>query len=94
MVEAVKEGKESPSLDGKCKVLEELVRPKISLCHFFLIQSVFCSPLYIPTIYNKVLTVVYSLYGDEFEQAPGVADGQGGLGCCSPWGLKESDMTE
>ena len=30
----------------------------------------------------------------EFEQALGVGDGQGGLGCCSPWGLKESDMTE
>ena len=61
---------------------------------FFLIQSVFCSPFYIQTIYNKLLTVVYSLYGDEFEQAPGVVDGQGGLGYCSPWGLKESDMTE
>ena len=24
----------------------------------------------------------------EFEQAPGVGDGQGGLMCCSPWGLK------
>ena len=23
-----------------------------------------------------------------------VADGQGGLGCCSPWGRKESDLTE
>ena len=21
-------------------------------------------------------------------------DGQGGLACCSPWGRKESDMTE
>ena len=31
---------------------------------------------------------------DEFEQAPGVGDGQGGLECCSPWGSKESDMTE
>ena len=30
----------------------------------------------------------------EFEQAPGVGDGQGSLGCCSPWGLKESHMTE
>ena len=30
----------------------------------------------------------------EFEQAPGVGDGQGSLACCSPWGLKESDMTE
>ena len=32
--------------------------------------------------------------GCEFEQAPGVEDGQGGLVCCSPWGLKESDTTE
>ena len=30
----------------------------------------------------------------EFELAPGVSDGQGGLACCSPWGHKESDMTE
>ena len=30
----------------------------------------------------------------EFEQAPGVGDGQGSLACCSPWGLKESDTTE
>ena len=30
----------------------------------------------------------------EFEQAPGVDDGQGGLVCRSPWGRKESDMTE
>ena len=30
----------------------------------------------------------------EFEQALGVGDGQGGLACYSPWGPKESDMTE
>ena len=30
----------------------------------------------------------------EFEQAPGIGDGQGSLACCSPWGLKESDTTE
>ena len=24
----------------------------------------------------------------------GVGDGQGSLACCSPWGYKESDMTE
>ena len=29
------------------------------------------------------------LNGHEFEQAPGVGDGQGGLVCCSPWGHKE-----
>ena len=34
------------------------------------------------------------LDGHEFEQAPGVGDGQGSLVCCSPWGRKESDMTE
>ena len=32
--------------------------------------------------------------GHEFEQAPGVGDGQGGLVGCSPWGRKESDTTE
>ena len=30
----------------------------------------------------------------EFEHAPGVGDGQESLVCCSPWGGKESDMTE
>ena len=32
--------------------------------------------------------------GHEFEQAPGVGDGQGSMVCCSPWGRKELDMTE
>ena len=32
--------------------------------------------------------------GHESEQAPGDGDGQGSLGCCSPWGHKESDTTE
>ena len=31
---------------------------------------------------------------DEFEQPPGVGDRQGSLACCSPWGHKQSDMTE
>ena len=35
-----------------------------------------------------------SLNGHEFEQASGVGDGQGSLACCSPWGSKESDITE
>ena len=34
------------------------------------------------------------LDGPEFEQALGVGDGQGSLVCCSPWGRKESDMSE
>ena len=36
----------------------------------------------------------HRLDGHEFEQAPGVGDGQESLACCSPWGWKESDMTE
>ena len=36
----------------------------------------------------------HPLNGHEFDQAPGVGDGQGSLECCSPWGLKESDTTE
>ena len=34
------------------------------------------------------------LNGHEFEQAPWVSDGQGGLVCSSPCGRKESDTTE
>ena len=34
------------------------------------------------------------LNGHEFEQAPGVGDGQGGLACCSPWGRKELETAE
>ena len=34
----------------------------------------------------------HRLDGHEFEQAPGVGDGQGSLVCCSPWDGKESDM--
>ena len=35
----------------------------------------------------------HSCDGHEFEQPPGVGDGQGGLACCNSRGLKESDMT-
>ena len=36
----------------------------------------------------------HRLNGHEFEQAPGVGDGQASLVCCSPWGRKELDTTE
>ena len=36
----------------------------------------------------------HRLDGHEFEQAPGVGDGQGSLACCSPWGQKELETTE
>ena len=36
----------------------------------------------------------HQLDGYEFEQVPGVGDGQGNLVCYSPWGCRELDMTE
>ena len=36
----------------------------------------------------------HRLNGHEFEQAPGVGDGQGSLACCSLRRCKESGMTE
>ena len=33
------------------------------------------------------------LKGHESEQTPRDSEGQGTLGCCSPWGCKESDAT-
>ena len=36
----------------------------------------------------------HRLNGHEFEQTPGIGDGQGGLACCSPWGCTESDATD
>ena len=36
----------------------------------------------------------HRLNGRDFEQAPGVGDGQGRLACCCPRGRKELGMTE
>ena len=36
----------------------------------------------------------HRLDGHEFEQALGIGDGQGSLAWDSPWGCKESDMTD
>ena len=36
----------------------------------------------------------HRLNGHEFEQTPGDSEGQGSSVCYSPWGHKESDMTE
>ena len=33
-------------------------------------------------------------FGHEFDELPGVGDGQGGLVCCGSWFCKESDTTE
>ena len=45
-------------------------------------------------IEDKMAGWHHQLDEHEFEQAPGVGDGQGSLACCSPWGHKESDTTE
>ena len=36
----------------------------------------------------------HQLSEHEFEQAPGVGNGQGSLACSSLWGRKEPDVTE
>ena len=56
-------------------------------------------PIYLPwkgTTEDEMIGWHHRLngHGHEFEQAPGVGDGQGSLVCCSPWGRKKSDMTE
>ena len=40
---------------------------------------------------DEMIRWCHRLDGHEFEQAPGVGDGQGSVACCSPWGHKESD---
>ena len=41
-----------------------------------------------------MVQVHHQLDGHEFEQAPGVGDGQASLAFFSPWDCKESDTTE
>ena len=36
----------------------------------------------------------HQLNRPEFKQTQGDSERQGGLACCSPWGCKESDVTE
>ena len=46
------------------------------------------------TTEDKMVGWHHKLNGHEFEQAPGVGDGQGSLACCSPRGCQELDKTE
>ena len=46
------------------------------------------------TTENEMVGWHHQLKGHEFGQTPGDKEGQGSLVCCSPWGHKESDMTE
>ena len=43
---------------------------------------------------DEIVGWQHQLNGHGFGGTPGVDDGQGGLGYCGSWGLKESDMTE
>ena len=43
---------------------------------------------------DEMVGCYHRLDGREFEQAPGVSDGQGSLACCRPWGHKKPDTTE
>ena len=45
-------------------------------------------------IEDEMVGWYHRLNRHEFEHAPRVGDGQGGLKCCSPSGHRESDMTE
>ena len=38
--------------------------------------------------------IINSRHGQEFKQTLGDSEGQGGLGCFSPWNGKESDMIQ
>ena len=77
-------------------VLEGLVD---SMAHFF---TELCKPLHhdkaviliLIKLVDEMVEWHYQLDEHEFEQALGVADRQGSLACCSPWGRKESDTTE
>ena len=46
------------------------------------------------TTENEIVGWHHWLNRHESESTPGVGDEQGDLMCCSPWGHKESDMTE
>ena len=43
---------------------------------------------------NEAVGWHHQLNGHKFEQALGDCEGQGSLACYSPWGHKESAMTE
>ena len=43
---------------------------------------------------DEIVRQHHRLKGHEFEQTLGDGKGQGRLVCCSPWGHKESDVTQ
>ena len=43
---------------------------------------------------DKMFGWHHQFYGHEFEQVLGDCEEQGSPACCSPWGGKDSNMTE
>ena len=43
---------------------------------------------------DKMIELHHRLIGHEIEHVLEDSEEQGGLACCTPWGLKESDSTE
>ena len=43
---------------------------------------------------DEMVSWHHRLKGHEFEQTPRDSEGQGSLACCSPWGCKQSSVTE
>ena len=43
---------------------------------------------------DEIVGWLHRFNGHEFEQALGDGEGQGILACCSPWGLKESGVSD
>ena len=70
-----------------CKEIQP-INPKANQSWIFIGRTNAEAPIFWPPdVKNWVI-------GCEFEQAPGVCDGQGSLACWSPWACKELDMTE
>ena len=46
------------------------------------------------TTEDEMVGWYHRLDGHEFEQVPGVADGQGSLACCNPWDCKDVDTEQ
>ena len=42
---------------------------------------------------DEIIGWHHLLNGHDLEQTAGDSEGQGSLGCCSPWGHKELDTT-
>ena len=58
------------------------------------LEFMYCDKYIKARIEDEMVGGHHWLDGHEFEQAPGVGDGQGSLACCNLWGRKESDTTE